>query len=48
MKSVDEILEQEMGMPSMHLPDFLWRDHYDDGISAKETANEYLIDGYWR
>ena len=39
---INTILEKEFGILSDDLPDYCYRDNYDDGISARETAYEAL------
>lgn len=42
MKQVDIELVRRCGMPSSCLPDYCYRDCYDAGDSAKETAAEAI------
>lgn len=42
MNQVDRILARELGMESSDLPDFLYRDAYEEGQSAHEVAADVI------
>jgi len=42
MREVDAYLEQRLGMSSDDLPDWLYRDDYDDGLSPEEAAENAI------
>ena len=43
MKQVDKYLNDLCGMGHEDLPDFCYHDNFDDGVSAKQTA-EYAYE----
>ena len=44
MRAVDNIVEQICGLDSSHLPDWMSRDAYEDGLSPREGAEICLED----
>jgi hypothetical protein len=39
MEAVDRVLLRKVGFTSSDLPDVLYRDWYDDGVTAAEAAD---------
>ena len=46
MKVVDSLICDELGVGVNDLPDYLWRDAYDDGIAPQDAAEDYIDGGY--
>ncbi|MBU2685534.1 MAG: hypothetical protein KKF27_20025 [Gammaproteobacteria bacterium] len=46
MKVVDSLICDELGVGVNDLPDYLWRDAYDDGIAPEDAAEDYIDGGY--
>ena len=44
MREVDRQLEADCGCGHADLPDFNWRDYFDDGISATATVGDFLAE----
>jgi len=42
MDAVNRVLVRKCGLGVEDIPDFCYRDYYDDGVSAFETASEAL------
>lgn len=44
MSQVNSILVWRIGVAAQDLPDYLWRDCYDDGLSPEEAVDDFLDD----
>lgn len=44
MNKVDDYLISKVGMSSEDLPDYHWMDDYEDELSPKESALNYLAE----
>ena len=42
MKEVDSLISRQIGLGANDLPDFLYRDAYDDGRTTKSVAREVI------
>lgn len=47
MKVVDSLICDQLGVGAGELPDYLWRDAYDDGIAPEDAAEDYIDGGYY-
>ena len=41
MKLVDVCMEKVFGLSSMDMPDWNWRDAFDDGLTPEEAVGSY-------
>lgn len=42
MKSVNEILVKKLGLSSDDLPDFLWMDIFEDGLTPRNAFESFI------
>jgi hypothetical protein len=47
MREVDAAMEAEVGMGHADLPDWNYRDAFDDGMDAADAADEALAEAGW-
>lgn len=46
MIKVNNLLAAKVGVGSEDLPDYCWRDAFDDGLTPKEVVTDYLEENF--